>query len=302
MIELRQLRYFLAVADDLSFVRAAERLHISQPPLSVQIKNLEEELGVQLFERTNRGVTLTVAGKAFYTEARGVLARLEHARIVAQRCAAGHLGRLAIGFVSIADYTVLPQALKLFSDSYPEVEVVLSEETSDVQIQDLKADRIDVGIALAPIDEPGLTFKPLFDDRLILAVSAKSPFSGLDRPSLAEFRGAPFVSIPRPLAPGLYDAVQSFCSRSGFTPNVLQHARQMQTIISIVSTGLGVALIPASLTKLKREGVAYLELKERSPKITLGIVYRSKDSNPAVQNFIELAIRSSPADPTGRPA
>ncbi len=295
MAELRRLRYFLAVAEDLSFVRAAERLHISQPPLSVQVKSLEQELGVQLFERTNRGVNLTVAGKAYYTEVRALLAQLEHATVVARRSATGHLGRLAIGFVSIADYTVLPQTLKLFRESYPDVELVLSEETSDVQIQNLKSERIDVGIALAPIEEPGLTFEPLLDDHLILALSADSPESRLKRPSLSRFRHSPFVSIPRPLAPGLYDAVQSFCARSGFAPNILQHARQMQTIISIVSTGLGVALIPSALTKLKREGVSYLEVKEQSPRIALGVVYRSKDTNPAVQNFIALAVRSSAA-------
>ena len=158
-MELRQLRYFVAIAEEGNFSRAAERLHVSQPPLSTQIKSLEDELGVRLLERSNRGVSLTAAGSVFYEETRAVLARLEHARGKALRADRGDIGMLAVGFVSIADYGILPPALKHFRASFPLVEVQLHELTTDAQIRELRATRLDLGIGLAPVDEPDLEFE-----------------------------------------------------------------------------------------------------------------------------------------------
>ncbi len=274
-------------------MRAAERLHISQPPLSVQIKALEEELGVQLFERTNRGVVMTPASQTYYVEVRAVLARLEHARILAQRSARGDAGSLAVGFVSIANVTILPQALKLCRERYPGVELHLSEETLDAQLPNLKADRIDIGIAPGPINEPGLSFQPLFDERLLLALPQDMKEARMKSPSMALFKHQPFVMFERPMAPGLYDAVQAYCGRAGFTPEIVQYARQMQTILSIVSTGLCISLIPSSIAQLQRPGVAYVAPKEPSPIVRMGLIYRTLDRNPAVKNFIDIAIEAS---------
>ncbi len=293
MPDIRQLRYFVAVAEELNFMRAAERLHISQPPLSVQIKALEEELGVQLFERTNRGVAMTPASQTYYVEVRAVLARLEHARILAQRSARGDAGTLGVGFVSIANVTMLPQALKLCRERYPGIELHLSEETLDVQVPNLKANRIDIGIAPGPINEPGLSFQPLFDERLVLALPDGMKEARMKSPSMALFKHQPFVLFGRPMAPGLYDAVQDYCARAGFTPEIVQYARQMQTIISIVSTGLCISLIPSSLSQLQRPGVAYVVPKEPSPIVRMGLIYRTQDRNPAVKNFIDIAVEAS---------
>jgi DNA-binding transcriptional LysR family regulator len=284
MPDIRQLRYFIAVAEELNFMRAAERLHISQPPLSVQIKALEEELGVQLFERTNRGVVMTPASHTYYVEVRAVLARLEHARILAQRSARGDAGSLAVGFVSIANFTMLPPALKLCRERYPGIEL---------HLPNLKTNKIDIGIAPGPINEPGLSFQPLFDERLVLALPDSMKEARLKSPSMALFKHQPFVLFGRPMAPGLYDAVQDYCARAGFTPEIVQYARQMQTIISIVSTGLCISLIPSSLSQLQRPGVAYVVPKEPSPLVRMGLLYRTQDRNPAVKNFIDIATEAS---------
>jgi DNA-binding transcriptional LysR family regulator len=172
-MELRQLRYFVAIAQEGNFSRAAERLHVSQPPLSTQIKSLEDELGVRLFERSNRGVSLTAAGSVFYEETRAVLARLEHAKSKALRADRGDIGMLAVGFVSIADYGILPPALKHFRSSFPLVEVQLHELTTDAQIRELRAMRLELGIGLAPVNEPDLEFERLLREELVRLICAR---------------------------------------------------------------------------------------------------------------------------------
>ncbi len=168
-MDLRQLRYFIAVAEELSFSRAAERLHVSQPPLSVHVKGLEEDLGIRLFDRSNRGVTLTAAGQVFYDEIRTVLRRLEQARLKAQNAGRGERGTLSIGFVSIADYGVLPPALKRFREEFPQVEVQLHELTTDAQIREIRGGRLDLGIGLGPVEEADLVFETLLRESLLLA-------------------------------------------------------------------------------------------------------------------------------------
>ena len=197
-MELRHLRYFVAVAEERSFLKAAERLHISQPPLSTQVKDLEQELGVLLLERSSKGATLTAAGEAFYTEARGLLARVAHARVVAQRAARGEEGSISIGFISIVDYSFLPLALKTFRARYPGVEVQLQELTTDAQILELMTENLDIGIALAPVEHDALVFHRVADEKLVLATSAEHRPGGTRRSSVSikEFARQPFVMIP----------------------------------------------------------------------------------------------------------
>jgi DNA-binding transcriptional LysR family regulator len=293
----------MAVAEEQSFTRAAGKLHISQPPLSVQIKALEQDLGVGLFERTNRGVVLTAAGQVYYEEARAILERLGQAKTAAQRAARGQAGSLSIGFVSIADFTLLPGVLKQFRERYPDVELHLLEETTNVQVQELKADRLDLGIALAPVDDAEVTFTPLFEESLLLAVPSemsRSPVRLSRRPSLAAFRDHPFVLFPRPMAPGLFDAVQAYCAAAGFTPRILQYARQMQTIVSIVSTGVGISLVPSSLKNLQRPGVTYLRPREPSPRIGLGLIARRGALNAVTTNFMKIALEEGRSWARGR--
>ncbi|HVW68032.1 MAG TPA: LysR family transcriptional regulator [Steroidobacteraceae bacterium] len=288
-MELRQLRYFIAIAEEGNLSRAAGRLHVSQPPLSTQMKSLEEELGVQLLERSNRGVTLTAAGAVFLEEARALLARLEHARSKAVRAGRGAVGTLAIGFVSIADYSILPHTLKRFRAGFPQVEVQLHELTTDVQIRELRSARLDVGIALAPVDEPDLEFECVQREELLLALpaghpAAKSP-GAIDLRALSK---ASFIVPPREIAPGLYDLTISRCRSSGFIPQITQQARQMQTVIGLVSCGMGVALVPASVRNLKRTGVQYRQLRGKAAVVELGILRLRNTVEPIREHFVEV--------------
>lgn len=287
-MDLRHLRYFIAVAEAGSFVHAAGRLHISQPPLSTQIKDLETELEVRLFERSARGVSLTPAGNAFYAEARSVLDRLEHARTAAQRADRGEQGALEVGFISIADYNVLPAGLKLFRASHPGVEVRLHELTTDAQMRELAMERLDVGIALGPVHDPDTCFVPLLRERLILAAPADHPLVRSRKSlSLAQVGSERFVMVPRALAPGLHDLTIAYCQSAGFVPKIDQYAKQMQTVISLVSSDFGFALVPESLQHLQRTGVRYLPLRPASPWIETGVIHRRRCANPAVPKFVD---------------
>lgn len=286
-MDLRHLRYFIAVVEEKSFLRAAARLHISQPPLSTQIKELERALDATLLDRSPRGVELTAAGRVFYAEARSILARVEHAKIATHRAAHGEEGTLTIGFISIADYSVLPPALKQFRTRFPAIDVQLHELTTDAQIRELLAERIDIGIALAPVEDAGLTFVPLHSEKLMIAIPDDHKLAqkgGVVR--LRDLADEQFVMVPRALAPGLHDLMLAFCRDCGFVPQVTQYAKQMQTVISLVSGGFGVALVPESLQNMHRTGVTYLQVREAAPNIQVGIIFRKNDRNPVINSFL----------------
>src|SRR5690606_4363940 len=211
-----------------------ERLHVSQPPLSVQVKALEDELGLRLLDRSNRGVTLTPAGEVFYEETRAALSRLEHARIAARHAGQGEIGTVSVGFVSLAGYGALPAALKRFRERFPRVDVELHELTTDAQIRELRAGRLDLGIGLGPVNEADLSFESVSRESLVLAVPVGhrlGPSSGPVR--LKTFANEHFIIPPRDIAPGLYDQIISLCRANGFVPKVTQQARQMQTVVGL---------------------------------------------------------------------
>ena len=291
-MELRHLRYFVTVAEELHFGRAAKKLHISQPPLSMQIRALEAELGVMLFNRTQRSVALTQSGNALLGEARHILTRVDQAVLMTRRVSRGEIGELAIGFISVADYNVLPVVLREFRRAFPLVNLTLRKSTTDAQIRDLLAGRIDVGFVLPPINEPSLESLPILREPLIAALPDKHPLARkAGKLVLEKLKDAPFILFPRPYAPGLYDDVVSCCKAAGFSPRVEQEAIQMQTIVSLVSAELGVALIPASLTNLRRMGVTYKELKAGSPLTEVHLAWRRGDDLPALLVFVDVASR-----------
>lgn len=299
-MELRHLRYFVAVAEERSFLKAAERLHISQPPLSTQIKDLERWLGVTLLLRSSKGISLTEPGKVFHAEARAVLARVEHARVAAQRAARGDEGRVSIGFVSIVDYSFLPPGLKAFRAQYPRVEVQLHELTTDAQLKEMAAETLDVGLALAPVDADGVAYHRLASEELVLAVASDHPLARARSRTVrvGSLQGETFVMIPREMAPGYYDTFASFCRASGFSPRIEQQARQMQTVISLVANHFGVAIVPASLRNLKRTGVTYIPFQGRVPKIDIGLIHRGADTNPVIAHLLSV-LRSTVAGLAG---
>ncbi len=285
-MELRQLRYFLAVADAGSFSRAAERLHVSQPPLSMQVKTLEEELGVRLFDRTRRGVTLTPAGRVFEGEARSILRRLEQARVKAQHAGRGEIGTLSIGFVTIAGYGILPPALKRFRERFPQVDVELHELTTDAQIRALRDGRLDLGIGLGPVEEPKLAFDAVSRERLVLAAPVRHRLLATPGPVRVKMlSNEDFIVPPRDVGPGLYDLIISLCRASGFAPKITQHARQMQTVIGLVASEMGIALVPASVQTLRRAGVQYRALQGAAGTVEIGLLSSREHISPAAERF-----------------
>lgn len=300
-MELRHLRYFVAVAEQLSFGRAAARLHISQPPLSRQVRALEDELGAPLFVRTKRSVALTPAGAALLPEARRLLREADALKDGARHIAAGEIGTLALGFIALAAYNLVPVVAPEFRRRHPGVKLVLRESTTDVLLAALKQGEIDAGLVLPPVDDPSLRYVPLFEDALVAALPAGWRGGGTAAISLKSLAAEPFILFPRKVGSGLYDAIVSFCRRSGFSPRIEQEAIQMQTIVSLVAARMGVALVPASLRNMRRAGVVYRPLVERSPTVEIGLAWRTADRAPAVQAFV-AAVQSIVRPQTRRKA
>ncbi len=287
-MELRHLRYFVTLAEELHFGRAAERLHIAQPPLSQQIRQLEIELGFDLFHRTKRKVQLTEAGLVFLEEAQQILKQLEQAIQIGRQTSRGEIGQLAIGFVSSAGYNVLPKFHRTFRTSLPGVVLELRELTTFQQVQSLREGRIDVGFIRPPIEESGFNTETIFREPLVVALPETHPLANKLNLSLASLCSEPFILFSRINAPGLYDTLISLCQQAGFSPMVVQEAIQMQTIVSLVAAEIGVAIVPASLQHLQRTGVVYKILQEPTPEVPLNLIWRQNDISPTVQRFIEV--------------
>jgi DNA-binding transcriptional LysR family regulator len=301
-MELRHLHYFIAVAEELHFSRAAERLHISQPPLSQQIRDLEDELGVKLFERTKRQVQLTEAGKVFLERSYQVLAQLEQAIVATQQIGRGEVGRLAIGFVGSAIYTVLPEILRVFREQFPAVELQLRELTTAQQIQALYDKQVDVGIVRSVISEPGLSMECFLPESLVLALPETHPLSAQTQVSLSTLADELFILFPAKMGPVFYEQIINMCQQAGFRPKVAQEAVQMETIVGLVAAGLGIAIVPTSLQNFHRDGVVYRPLKEEISNTGLYLAWRQHDSSPVVRAFLGLARRTTQGESTCQPS
>ncbi len=288
-LELRQLRYFVAVAEELHFGRAAERLHMTQPPLSQAIQGLEELLGAPLFLRNRRTVALTAAGEALLPEARRMLLQAGELPELVRRAAAGEAGRLALAFVSSADYSVLPPFLRQYRAAYPDVQIALQEATSDVQIDELLHARVDAGLLIPPLPERAriaLDYLKVLDEPLIAALPAGLAPEG---PAwLRELPALPLIIFPRPIAPALHDAILACFRAAGVTPVIGQEAIQMQTIVGLVSAGMGLALVPQSVSNLMRPGVEYRSLHDPTPTVETGLAWRRDNASPVLQGFLDL--------------
>lgn len=325
--DLRQWRYFVAVADERHFGRAAERLSMTQPPLSQAIRALEDALGVALFARTKRSVELTAVGAALLPDVRRLIAAADALPPLAQSLARGEAGSLALAFVSTADYGLLPQLLREFGARYPHVRLQLAEATSDVQIEELVAGRIDAGLVIPPVPPrhaASLSYLPVLREPLIVAMpaeaaeaaevaeaaeaaeAANAADAAADAPvRIADIASLPLVIFPRRLAPGFYDIITGCYGAAGVTPRIGQEAIQMQTIVSLVSAGMGVALVPQSLRNLRRTGVVYRALADPAPVVETGLVWRTDDVSPVLAGFIDVvrgaARRASPSRPGSTP-
>ncbi|MBV6627073.1 MAG: LysR family transcriptional regulator [Rivularia sp. (in: Bacteria)] len=287
-MELRHLRYFLTLAEELHFGRAAERLHIAQPPLSQQIRQLENELGFELFHRTKRKVELTEAGKVFLVEVQQIFRQLEQAIFLGRQVSRGEIGQLVIGFVSSAAYNILPDYLLQFRNNNPNINLELHELTTDEQLRWLNSGKIDVGFVRPPVDKDIYDFKIVFDESLIIALPENHPLANQEKVSLSSLINESFILFPRFLAPGLYDLIISFCQQVGFSPKLAQEAIQMQTIVSLVAAQIGVAIVPESLQNLRRTGVVYKYFVEETPKVSIAMIWRKNDVSAVLKRFLEI--------------
>jgi len=291
-IELRQLRYFVAVAEEMHFGRAALRLHMTQPPLSQTIQALEAALGTQLFSRSKRSIALTPAGAALLPAAQRMLQQAAALPDIARRAASGASGRLSLAFVSTADYSVLPPFLREFRERYPQVEIDLREATSDVQLEELAHGRIDVGLLIPPLSDKArieLDYAAVLSEPLILAApKGITALRGKNTVALKTLADMPLIIFPRRIAPALHDAILACFRDAGLTPRIGQEAIQMQTIVGLVSAGMGIALVPQSVSNLKRSGVEYKALTGKTPLVETGLAWRRDNTSPVLRAFLEL--------------
>lgn len=294
--ELRQLRHFVAVAEELHFGRAARRLHMTQPPLSQSIANLEELLGAPLFVRNRRMVGLSAAGAALLPEARRILEEAGALPELVRRAASGEAGRLALSFVSTAGLGILPNVLRRYRAAFPGVRLVLQEATSDLQFDELLSGRIDAGFVI-PL-QPGapdigaagaLDYLKLLDEPLVLCAPSGLPALRKQGPvRLADLPPLPLVIFPRAVAPSLHDAILAAFRAAGVRPTIGQEAIQMPTIVSLVSGGMGLALVPQSVSNLMRPGVEYRALRDPAPLAETGLAWRRDNDSPVLKGFLDL--------------
>ena len=290
-MELRHLRYFLAIAADRHFTRAAKKLGIAQPPLSQQIRQLEEEVGTRLFTRTARGVALTAAGEAFLPHAEAALREVERARTAARRISHGDLGTIRIGFTSAASLNPLvPAAISSFRNAYPDVELRLVVQPTTPLLAQISQDVIDVAF-VPPTERESLRAIPLPDEHLWIALPAGHALAARKRIRLGELSNEPFILYPRANGSLLYDAIIAACQSAGFSPRVVQEAPQMASMVSLVAAGVGVTLVPESVCQLRPAGVRYLPIHGQTPVATLWLVAQRGTTAAGVSNFLGLAER-----------
>ncbi|WP_455823776.1 LysR substrate-binding domain-containing protein [Pseudomonas graminis] len=294
-MELRHLRYFIAVAEELHFGRAAQVLGISQPPLSQQIQALEQEVGARLFERTNRRVELSEAGRLFLQEARLVLAQVDKAADVARRAQLGELGELKIGFTSSAPFnSSIPQAIFAFRQAFPAVHLNLQEMSSTEVAESLVDESIQVGL-MRPLPLPdSLSVIELMREPLVAVLNAGHPLvQGSERGlHLKQLADEPFVFFPRTYGSGLYAQLLNLARDAGFSPHFAQEAGEAMTIIGLVAAGLGVSVLPASYQRIRIDGVVYRTLLDREAVTAVWLVQRKGAQSPRAKAFVELLVAS----------
>ncbi|WP_295812845.1 LysR family transcriptional regulator [uncultured Nitratireductor sp.] len=303
-MDLRQIRHFVAVAEELHFGRAAERLGMTQPPLSQSIQALEMDLGLTLFERTRRSVALTPVGREWLPHARRVLEEAVRLPQTAQQLSRGEVGRVRLSFISFVSYSFLPTLVRRFKERFPEVELVLNEATSDVQIAELLDGALDAGIIISPPRgalHPPLSYRPVETDKLVVAVPEEWVISGRVVPQggkldFATLCNLPVILFPRRSAPVLHDLVTRYYAEHEAIPFQGQQAVQMQTIINLVSSALGIAFVPSTMRRLIRPGVAYFRLAEQQPEIEIGFAWRVTDASTALQHLADTVAGMFPAD------
>jgi DNA-binding transcriptional LysR family regulator len=287
-MELRHLRYFVAVAEELNFRRAAERLRVAQPALSSQIKNLEEELGVKLFDRTTRSVQMTTTGHIFLNEARGILSATNHAEQLVRKAELGLVGTLRVGVITPATGPLLARVLRHFHQKFPGVQLSLSALTSTEQLKRLRAGELDAGLLRPPVVSPDLDTRFVEQAPLMLAVPAGHRLAKKKKLAWMDFNGEGLVMIHPDLQHSFYDPFIAACAKAGAKTHVAQYAQDVQIKMWLISAGFGIAPVTATLVEIRRPGVVFRSLPPGLPPVQTMLVWRRADATaPVVKNFLE---------------
>ncbi|MEU6143070.1 LysR family transcriptional regulator [Streptomyces sp. NPDC047081] len=297
-LPLPQLHAFVVLAEELHFGNAAARLGIAQPPLSQQIRRLEDKVGYALFTRAPGHVALTPAGSELLPAARRVLTGLADGLAAARAVGSGSVGRLRIGFAASVALTVLPGLLRAFRDRYPGVHLDIREMTTVPQLAALHDRTIDIGLLREPpADEPELGFRTVLTEPFVAVLPSTHPLAGERTVQLAQLADSPFVLLPRTVGPALHDQIIGLCTAAGFTPQVVQHAVEWQTVCALVETGLGVSLAPASIRRIRLKGVAFRNIEPGTARTRVAVAWRENDQNPLVTHLLTTISQGLPAVP-----
>jgi DNA-binding transcriptional LysR family regulator len=305
-VELRHIRYFVAVAEERNFTRAAAKLNVAQSPVSHQVRQLEREIGVKLLNRSTRSVALTYAGEVFYERVRQILVDSQDAVEAARKAARGELGALAVGFTGSATYELLPTLVRAYADRHPDVRLeVFSDMVTPRQVEQLLDGRLGVGILRTPVTTSGLVVETLRHEPVVALLASRHPATVHRELDLAELRDEWFVSYPNNPPSTMYQLMQTACESAGFRPRIRQVVGDSAALVALVAADMGVALVPASLRHLRINGATFRPL--RSPRVTTGLAlaYREDAINPLVRRFLETAravVRSRDAVEAPAPA
>ncbi|NJN86397.1 MAG: LysR family transcriptional regulator [Leptolyngbyaceae cyanobacterium SL_7_1] len=287
-MELRQLKYFIAVAEELHFGRAAELLHLSQPALSKQIQALEDSLDVQLFERTKHWVRLTIAGQTLLETARRILREVDAGIQVVKQVAAGETGRLKIGFTEATLFSLAPRIIRIYREQYPQVELSLTSSGTEAQVEALRTHQIDLGFVYLPIREPSLSICPLFEEVYVVALPSSHRLARQKQLSLQSLANETLIFYPRSLAPVLYANFIKCCEQAGFVPNIVQEAELAQTRLGLAAAGIGITFVLSNMQNLTAKGVVYRSLTEDFLALKLALAWRRDESSPVVHEFLKV--------------
>jgi LysR family transcriptional regulator, benzoate and cis,cis-muconate-responsive activator of ben and cat genes len=287
-MELRHLRYFTTVAAERSFRRAADKLHVAQPPLSRQIQQLEDELGVRLLDR-GRPISLTAPGRYLFEHAQQILLRVEEARAMTRRLGKQKVARLGIGFVASTLYDALPEVIRRFRITAPSVEISLVEMTTAEQIAALKDGRIDIAFGRLHFDDPSIIRKVIREDRLSAALPREHPLARMKAAiKLREIAGEPLILDHRSPRPSYAELVLGYFQQRGLTPALVLEVRDLQTALGLVASGAGVAVVPASARRLNRDDIAFLDLDERGMIAPIIMCHRAGDKSAELTQLKKL--------------
>lgn len=294
-VDLRQLKYFVVLAEELHFRRAAMRLHITQAPLSLAIQGLERELGAQLFNRTRRRVELTASGNAFRADAAAILQRVQQSRETIRDMAEGVAGQLRVGITPASSMLpFFPKLIASFRTERPHVRIIIREVHSEEQLLALQADDIDIGIIRNPPrrNPPELAIVKLLSDPLLLALHSGHRLAAQDSVGIAELREETFINYPRTSGTGIYQQVIRLCALKGFTPKVFQEVQEALTLLGLVAAGFGVALVPSGLSYVAIPNILFKSVVDSEATTEIHLASRLREQNPAVEAFRRLALGS----------